>query len=168
MRLLTGLIAAALYSLGEEFWNIIASILFVFSLVLDRADGILARLKKATSNLGHKFDLVADTICNASVFLGIGISLRHSDLGEWAILMGLITGISIAIVLIVVTLHETKHGIRSAEITGRAGFDPDDAMLFVPLATISGFEKQLIIAAAIGATLCAIFFFWKYKKAISE
>ena len=39
LRLLTGLSAAGLYAIGEAPWLIVASGLFVLSLILDRADG---------------------------------------------------------------------------------------------------------------------------------
>jgi hypothetical protein len=58
---------------------------------------------------------------------------------------------------------EAQKGSRSAEIKSSAGFDPDDAMLIVPIAMVLGFENELIIAAAIGAPIFVILFFLKFR-----
>jgi hypothetical protein len=58
---------------------------------------------------------------------------------------------------------EDHRGKRVAELKGYAGFDPDDAMLLIPLAMIFDFSSELIILAALGAPLFAIFFFFKFK-----
>ena len=73
LRLLFGLGAAGMYSIGLEFWTYFASIVFVISMLLDRADGILARLCGKTSPWGHTFDLISDSISNSLAFVGIGI-----------------------------------------------------------------------------------------------
>ena len=164
LRLLFGLGAAGMYSIGLEFWTYFASIVFVISILLDRADGILARLCGKTSPWGHTFDLISDSISNSLAFVGIGIGLRESDLGLLALPLGIIAGISISAVLWLVMRVENEKGSGAAELRGLAGFDPDDAMLFVPLAMLLGWGTYLIFAAAIGAPLFALFYFWKFRK----
>ena len=159
---MTGIIAACLYSIGQESWTYLASAVLAVSILLDRADGVFARLSGKISSWGHKYDLFADTICNSLAFAGIGIGLRDSELGLWSVFLGIIAGLSISTVLYAVTLIEKKKGRRAAELGDFLGFDVDDAMFCVPLATALGWEYHLIVAAAVGATLFAIFFCWKF------
>jgi archaetidylinositol phosphate synthase len=162
--LATGIAAAACFAVGENLYAMIGSGVFVLSMLLDRADGVLARLSGKTSPGGHKFDLIADTLSNALAFVGIGIGLRSSQLGELAIPLGTIAGIAIAAVFWLVMRAEEQAGSRAAELKGSAGFDPDDAMLAVPVAVLLGWGTELIVAAAFGASLFAIFFFFKFRR----
>jgi len=163
LRLISGLSAAVFFSIGEESYTIIGSVIFILSLLLDRADGILARLTRKVSKFGHKYDLIADAISNAITFIGIGVGLRNGQLDDLAIILGFIAGISVTTVLLLVIKIEAQKGSRSAEIKSSAGFDPDDAMLIVPIAMVLGFENELIIAAAIGAPIFVILFFLKFR-----
>ena len=163
LRLISGLGAALLFSIGQEGYTIVGSGIFILSLLLDRADGILARLTGKTSKFGHKYDLIADTISNAMSFVGIGAGLRHGQLDDLAIILGFVAGLSVATVFFLVIRIEALQGDRSAEIKSTAGFDPDDGMLIVPVALLFGFGNELIISAAIGAPIFGIFFFMKFR-----
>ncbi len=156
LRLLAGLGAAAAFAVPEGSWKDIGAGLFVVSMVLDRADGELARLSGKTSAWGHKYDLVSDALCNGLAFLGLGIGLMQSDLGAWAALLGALAGSAIAAVLWLVIWAEQLAGERAAELGSFAGFDPDDTMLAVPIGVWLGFEYGLLIAASIGAPLFAL------------
>ncbi len=164
LRLMGGIGAAACFSVGQEFWAIAGSVLFVLSLCLDRADGILARLTGKTTPWGHTYDLIADSASNSLAFVGIGIGLRGGELGLWSIPLGLVAGLAISAVLWLVMRAEDQAGDRAAELESTAGFDPDDAMLAVPAAVLLGWAQPLIIAAAIGATFFALFFFWRFRR----
>jgi len=157
-----------MFGVGQETWTIAGSCLFILSMLLDRADGILARLSGKTSPWGHKYDLISDSLCNALAFVGIGIGLRESDLGVWSIGLGIIAGLSVSAILWMVMKAEDQEGSRAAELEGAAGFDPDDAMLFVPVAMLLGWGVYLISAAAIGAACFAIFFLWKFRRFLTE
>ena len=163
LRLISGLGAALLFSIGQESYTIVGSGIFILSLLLDRADGILARLTRKTSKFGHKYDLIADTISNAMSFVGIAAGLRHGQLDDLAIILGFVAGLSVATVFFLVIRIEALQGDRSAEIKSTAGFDPDDGMLIVPVALLLGFGNELIISAAIGAPIFGIFFFMKFR-----
>ena len=164
LRLIAGVGAAAMFAIGENDWVIAASVLFTVSILLDRADGVLARLNGKTSIWGHRYDLISDSLCNALAFVGIGIGLKESALGTWSILLGIIAGAAVSAVLWLVMRAEERDGRRAAELGGRAGFDPDDALLLVPVAMLLGWGMCLITAAAIGASIFAVFFFWKFRS----
>ena len=151
LRLLTGLGAAAAYALGESLWTFLGGFLFLLSMALDRADGELARITGVTTEWGHRFDLICDAIVNAGLFIGIGIGLRASALGLWSIPLGLLAGLSVVAILWFVIQMEIRKGKSGPAFEGAAGFDPDDAMLAVPIAMWLGWEEFLLVAAAIGA-----------------
>ncbi len=133
-------------------------------MILDRADGELARLSGKTSAWGHKYDLVSDSICNALAFIGLGVGLRDSAFGAWSVLMGIAAGLAISLILWLVLQLEDSYGERAGELPGAAGFDADDAMLLVPLAVWSGLAQGLLTAAAVGAPVFAFFLFQGFRR----
>jgi hypothetical protein len=54
---------------------------------------------------------------------------------------------------------ENLSGERAGEIGSFSGFDPDDAMLLVPIAIWLGWAEQVLLAASIGAPFFAALFF---------
>ncbi len=163
LRLAGGLAAAAAYAVGTTGWDYAGSALFVVALLLDRADGELARLGGKTSSWGHTYDLIADGVSNAAAFVGIGIGLRDSVLGWWALPTGAAAGGSIAFILWMTIQIEAREGARAAELGGAAGFDPDDAVLMVPLAMALGGGVPLLMVSVIGAPAFAIYFYWRFR-----
>jgi phosphatidylglycerophosphate synthase len=155
-RLATGIAAAGALAVGREPWPLIGAAVFVVSMLLDRADGTLARMKGIQSEFGHRFDLLADSACNALVFVGLGVGLRGSWLGAWAIPMGAIAGLAIVSILAQVMRAERLAGPRAGELGGRAGFDPDDGILAVPLLIALGASEPLLVAAAVVAPAFAV------------
>lgn len=167
VRLLAGIAAAAAMAAGTDFWRNIGGALFLVSLVLDRADGELARLSGKTSPFGHTYDLLADGAANAMLFVGLGIGLRDGLLGLWAVPLGAVAGLAVAAILWLVMRAERQQGARAAELTTNVGIDPDDGMLAIPVGVWLGLAQPLLIAAAIGAPAFAIFFFWKFRRHIA-
>ncbi len=163
VRLVTGLAAAGAFAHGGEAWRHWGAGIFLLSMFLDRADGELARLSGKSSARGHFFDLISDALSNALAFAGLGIGLRDSMFGTWAPLMGLVAGAAIAAILLLVVRLEDLHGARAGELRGAAGFDPDDAMLVVPLAVWLGGADWLLLAAAVGAPGFALFMALKFR-----
>ena len=163
VRLVTGMAAAGIFAIGGSPWQNFAAILFVFSTLLDRADGELARMTGQRSPRGHTYDIVSDATANALLFIGIGIGLRDSMLGYWSIAMGIVAGIAVATTLLIVMRVENLEGSRAAELSGFAGFDPDDAILLGPLAMLVGLEVPMLIAATLIAPIFAACFTWNLR-----
>lgn len=167
-RLVTGLAAAGAFALdpgfqgqAPEFWNQVGAGLFLLSLLLDRADGELARQSGKTSDWGHRYDLITDTTCNALVFVGIGIGLRGGVLGGWAVAMGLAAGIGVAAILwLVMSAGPEPAGAPPADNR----FDPDDGMVAVPLVMALGGALPLLVAAAVGTPAFAIHRYRLYRR----
>ena len=163
LRLVTGVTAAGLLSVDEHPWQHIAGGGFLLAMLLDRADGDLARLTGQTSDGGHAYDLVADALCNSLIFVGLGIGLRHSAYGTLAVLMGLAAGLAVTAILWLVIRIERLEGRRAAELGSVAGFDPDDTMVIIPICIWSSASEGLLLAAAVGAPVFALFFYWYFR-----
>lgn len=165
LRLATGLAAAGAFALGSAAAAYSGAALFLISMVLDRLDGALARATGQMSAWGHRYDIVADCVANAAAFVGIGIG-ASLILGPIAPVLGVAAGIGIVAILWIVVRVEANRGARAAELKGAAGFDPDDAMLVVPIAVLFGGEAVLTIAAGIGAPVFAAFMGWRFRRAV--
>ncbi|MCP5373225.1 MAG: CDP-alcohol phosphatidyltransferase family protein [Hyphomicrobiales bacterium] len=164
LRLAAGLSAAVSLAVGTAGWSMVGAGLFVLSMLLDRADGDLARLTGRTSPNGHIYDLIADATSNSLIFVGLGIGLRASQYGMWAVPMGILAGAAVGAILMMVMRIEAQEGARAAEIGGAAGFDPDDAMLLVPAAILLGWSQGLLLAAAVGAPAFALLFVFLFRR----
>src|SRR5205823_5987272 len=79
LRLTTGLAAAGIFAQGPYGWaSIFGGLIFLLSMLLDRADGELARHTNQMSVAGHRYDLASDCIVGISTFIGIGIGVAHT------------------------------------------------------------------------------------------
>lgn len=163
LRLATGVVATGLVAIGSSPWMWVGCALFVLSVLLDRADGELARLTGRYSDFGHKLDLISDTLVNALIFLGAGLAARDGLLGFWAVPMGALAGAAVAAILVIVMRMEDLKGARAGELRGPAGFDPDDAILVVPLMIALGWTEPLVVVAALGAPAFALYVAWRFR-----
>jgi len=164
LRLIFGLSASAACMAGGEAWTRIAGVLFLTSMLLDRADGTLARLSGRQSRFGHRYDLVCDAVSNALIFIGLGIGLRDSSLGGWSVLLGGLAGLAVGVILLMVVLAECQEGERAAELPNLSGFDADDGMIVVPIAMLLGWALPLLYLASSITPLFALFFAWRYRR----
>lgn len=88
----TGLLSAYLIIFDTTISRVSASIILFLSLVLDSADGQLARLRKQTSNLGDWFDKVTDRLKESLIIIAITYTAfnRLLEYKVWYIGMGVI------------------------------------------------------------------------------
>ncbi len=163
-RLLTGIAAAVVIGAGSPLWQNLGAAVFVLSVVLDRADGDLARLTGRTSASGHRYDMIADAVSNALVLIGLGLGLRDGGFGLLSVPMGLVAGVSVATILWLVMRIEELDGARAAELPSVAGFDVDDAVLLIPVFIWLGQAEGMLVAAVFIAPLVAALFFAMYRK----
>src|SRR5436190_1094879 len=71
LRVITGGIACVCFASGPRALQIAGGVVWMFSALLDRADGELARLSNRTSPSGHRFDMRADTGVSSAMFLAV-------------------------------------------------------------------------------------------------
>jgi phosphatidylglycerophosphate synthase len=164
LRLATGLGAAAAYADGRPVWLTVGGFLFIISMLLDRADGILARLSGKMSKFGHYYDLISDSFCNALIFTGLGIGLHEGPIGWWSAGLGLIAGISVVFILGVVMWAEAQKGQRAAELRSVAGFDAEDSMVLIPVIVWFGGALPLLYVAATVTPIFALYFAWLHRR----
>lgn len=155
-RLATGIIAAALIAAGTMPWTLAGCALFLLSMLLDRADGELARLTGKTSHFGHRFDLWTDAVCDTLIVLSLGLAQRDGYFGPWALLMGSIAAVSVAAIFTRVLAVDKALGEGSVMFEATAGFDPDDAIGLVPLSVVLGIGDWTLAAASLAAPLAAV------------
>ena len=167
LRLLSGLAASICLATGQPAWINTGCGLFIISMLLDRADGELARLSGKTSAFGHRFDLWTDALCDSLILLGLGIGMRDGSFGTWAVAMGSIAAASSGIIFYQVLALDKRLGAGSVMFQAVAGFDPDDAIIIVPLAAAFGFGDWILAAAAV-ATPLAVVLVLKHLARISK
>lgn len=153
LRLLSGLLACACFAVGSGsamWWGGAA---WLASAFLDRMDGELARMGDLMSPGGHLYDYYVDNAVNVLFFVSIGIGLRHSWLGRWAVPLGLLSGAGLLLCNIFSERLERRSPPDTRAYAGKWGFDPDDALyLMGPLAWL-GWFAPILVGAAIGTTL---------------
>jgi archaetidylinositol phosphate synthase len=156
LRLLTGVAACLAFIPGTHAGNWWGGALWLVSAFLDRADGELARIGNMMSPAGHRYDYHADVTVNVLFFVAIGVGLRNSWLGSWAIPLGFLSGGSMLLVSLFSEWLEQRSPPGKKAYSGRWGFDPDDALyLLGPLAWL-GWLSGVLIGAAVGTTVMMI------------
>jgi phosphatidylglycerophosphate synthase len=156
VRLLTGLAAATCLAVGNSLYSNLGAGLFFLSNFLDHTDGELARLSGKTSQWGHTYDLISDALIHVLVFVGIGYGLRNSELGIWAIAMGILVGLSIAYIFQVRNNLEEQFGKEITRQPRLTGFEIEDILYLFPVVTLVNGLVPFLIAAAIGSPLFSL------------
>ncbi|MEA2781912.1 MAG: hypothetical protein QOK29_3456 [Rhodospirillaceae bacterium] len=166
LRLVTGVLACAALAPGEAYWNWWGGSLWLVSAFLDRADGELARIGGMSTPGGHIYDFIVDNVVNAGFFVAIGIGLRHSVLGHYAIGLGLLSGASLYICGYWSEALERRQGPGTKAYSGAFGFDPDDLLyLLAPFAWL-GWLLPVLVGASIGATTMMLLTGWRLRRCI--
>lgn len=167
MRLATAVASSLMLAIGDRYWSNAAGLVFLISFFLDRADGELARQSGKSTPWGHRFDLISDNLANILIFVGMGIGMRGSALGPRAIVLGLAAGFAIIGIFWLVNRIERFKGAGAAAFPTTAGFDPDDAMLVVPVALWLNAEQGILIAAAVGAPAFFLWTWWRFRRSFA-
>jgi len=154
LRLVTGLAAALGFAVGGR-WAMFGGAVFVLSMLLDRADGELARQTNQMSEAGYRYDLFSDCAASMAAFLGVGVGLAPG-MGPLGPLLGALAGVGIAVLFW--QLNVAKIGeLRGFEFWGgRITVDPDDAMIFVPILIWCGADRPMLLAAAVATPGAAL------------
>ncbi|MEH1836590.1 MAG: CDP-alcohol phosphatidyltransferase family protein [Nostoc sp.] len=162
VRLVTGLAAAVAIAVGDAIWANIGAGLFALSNFLDHTDGELARLSGKSSKWGHQYDLASDAIIHILLFVCIGYGLREGKFGWWALLMGILSGVSVACIFHLRNQMEQRLGKDASRQPNFAGFDIEDVLYLFPIVTLLDGLEPLLMAATIGAPTFAIWVIWQF------
>ncbi|MCR0984825.1 CDP-alcohol phosphatidyltransferase family protein [Roseomonas populi] len=155
MRLFSGIAAAVALGLDAGTWQAIGAGIFLFSMLLDRADGELARSTGQTSPAGHRYDLLSDCLSNVIAFIGIGVGQMEA-IGNTGPVLGTVAGIAIGAIFW--QLHILRIGtLRGWEPVPGIVIDPDDMLALVPVFIWVGVAVPMLWAAAIITPLAALY-----------
>lgn len=163
VRLVTGLAAAVAIAVGDAIWANIGAGLFALSNFLDHTDGELARLSGKSSKWGHQYDLASDAIIHILLFVCIGYALREGRFGWWALLMGIVSGVSVACIFHLRNQMEQRLGKDATRQPNFAGFDIEDVLYLFPIVTLLDGLEPLLMAATIGAPTFALWVIWQFR-----
>jgi len=168
LRLVTGALSCAALMVGDTYWNWWGGSLWLVSAFLDRADGELARIGNMSTPGGHIYDYIVDNAVNALFFVAIGVGLRQSALGYYAIALGLLSGFSIYMSGYLSEALERRQGTGAKAYSGAFGFDFDDLLYVLgPMAWL-GWLLPILVGASVGATMMMLLTAWRLRRLISN
>ncbi len=171
LRLLFGVFACLALAQGSYVWINVGAFCFAFSNFLDHTDGELARLSGKMSKFGHYLDLVSDAIVNILLFVGIGIGMMNSYLGDYALPMGVLAGIAVAAIFHMRLIIEEQVGKTDARQPNAGGLEAEDVLYLLPVVTLFNQAVPFLILASIGAPLFGLWVLKEYlalEKKASE
>jgi phosphatidylglycerophosphate synthase len=169
LRLAVGLAAAAAFIPGSFGWSNIAALLLILSNFLDHTDGELARLSGKTSRAGHLYDLASDAAVTVLLFvaIGVGIAARPgTGLAVPPAILGLVAGSAVALIFYLRMRIEALLGKAATRQASLGGFETEDVLYLLPLATLSDALVPLLLAASICTPLFAIWVVFDYQKVL--
>jgi archaetidylinositol phosphate synthase len=167
VRLAFGIAAAGALMRGSYGWMNLGALLMVVSNFLDHTDGELARMSGRSSRLGHWYDLASDAAVTVLLFTGLGLGVgTHAPrvLQLPAVSLGLIAGLAVTAIFYLRMRIEAVGGKDASKQAELAGFEAEDVLYLLPLITLCNGTKPLLIAAAVGAPLFAVWVLFDYRR----
>jgi archaetidylinositol phosphate synthase len=171
VRLLVGLAAACAFVPGTYAWSNVAAVLLVLSNFLDHTDGELARMSGKTSRVGHIYDLASDAAVTILIFIAIGMGVSaHSKvvMPLSPVLLGTAAGCAIALIFYLRMLIEERLGKSATLQASLGGFETEDVLYLLPLATLCDGTTLLLVAASVCAPLYAMWVVVEYRRAMQR
>ena len=154
ISLILGIASAAFFSHGAHTYTIIAGLFYFISTVFDQCDGEVARHKQMTSDFGKTFDIIVDSIVNATITIGITIAIYKTNGSGLSILAGLLamTGIVISLLLTTYFSHENNNNTGTKEMLDR--LNNKDFFYIIMLASVI-FNQMIwfLLIMAIGTNI---------------
>jgi phosphatidylglycerophosphate synthase len=171
LRLGVGLAAAAFFLPGTYGWSNIGALLLILSNFLDHTDGELARISGKTSRMGHLYDLASDALITVLLFIAIGVGVGASGWAKTGLMpdvappiLGALAGCAIALIFFLRMRIEEMAGKMATKQAAVAGFETEDVLYLLPLATLLNGMGPLLVAASIGTPLFAIWVVINYRR----
>jgi archaetidylinositol phosphate synthase len=168
LRLIIGLVGAVYLARGGFASMNIGALLIVLSNFVDHTDGELARISGKTSRFGHFYDLACDALITVLLFtcMGIGIATSEATMIVSPIVLGLVSGVAVAVIFFFRMRIEEMAGKTVTTQSFAAGFETEDVLYLLPLVTLFGVVAPFLIAAALGASLFAIWVLVDYARVV--
>jgi phosphatidylglycerophosphate synthase len=162
LRLIVGIAACGLLSLGSPAGTAWSGVLWIVTCVLDRADGELARIANLRSERGKILDYYSDMILDSGWFLGAGIGLRHGHLGQMALALGVLTCACLIASIVFAEMFEklSPPGVKAWH--GVRRFHPDDGLFLLAPLSWFGWVQWVLIGASLCTPVIAVLMFVRY------
>lgn len=162
--LTSGLLATFLFSTGERVYGNIAGGLFILAMFMDHLDGEYARLTARTTRLGYYFDRISSATVYTSVFIGIGIGQQMTFAGVPAFVVGLVAGISIALIFLIRNQAEYRGGGIVETQGNDKWFETEDCMYLLAVIAWVGQLDVILLLAAAGAPLYLLWTIFSIRR----
>jgi archaetidylinositol phosphate synthase len=169
IRLGVGLAAAVAFLPGTYGWSNLAALLLILSNFLDHTDGELARISGKISRIGHIYDLASDALVTIALFIaiGIGVSDKPENMSPFSpAALGIVAGCAIALIFFLRMRIEDMIGKLANSQASIGGFETEDVLYLLPLATLSNAVNPVLLAAAICAPLFALWVVIDYLQVL--
>ncbi len=152
--LLVGLVAAWCFWIGTAVAALAGLLVYVAAVVLDHADGEVARLTLAESRLGEWLDIVVDTVVHAAMVVAMGLTAERIAGG--GALLGLVGAIGIIASAAVAKLWPATGATTSVATTlenlgSRDGFYAMLLLFIAARAAAPSALPSLMIIVALGS-----------------
>lgn len=164
--LAVGLASAWFYAQGGAAANV-GGLLFLLAGIVDHADGELARLSGKTSEFGHTYDRIVDLVVKTCLFVGMGVGLRSGPLGERAVPMGLVAGLSLVAIFTIRGAMARTRGKDAYRQPSFAGFELEDILYVIAPVTWLGGLSTFFSLAVVGIPAFAVlsaFVWWRSRS----
>jgi phosphatidylglycerophosphate synthase len=169
VRLVVGLAAAAAFLPGTYGWSNLAALLLILSNFLDHTDGELARMSGKSSRIGHIYDLTSDAAVTIALFIaiGVGMSDKPGNVSQFSpVTLGVIAGCAVALIFYLRMRIEDMIGKLANSQASLGGFETEDVLYLLPLATLSNAVMPTLLAAALCAPLFALWVMIDYLRVL--
>ncbi len=110
ISLVLGLLSGLFFAVGEFTYGIFGGVLYFLSVIFDQCDGEIARLKYRESESGRVLDIIADTVVNAAIVVGITSGIYKNSGSGFIIILGILAMVGISVSLLLTTFFEKKEG----------------------------------------------------------
>jgi archaetidylinositol phosphate synthase len=167
VRLFVGLAAGAAFMPGSYAWSNLAALLLIVSNFLDHTDGELARLSGKSSRIGHLYDLASDAVVTICLFVAIGIGVGANPKTDFEVppmLLGAVAGVAVSLIFFLRMRIEDALGKSATRQASFGGFETEDVLYLMPLATLSNALAPLLVVASMVAPLFAAWVAIDYRR----
>ncbi|MFM0340863.1 CDP-alcohol phosphatidyltransferase family protein [Paraburkholderia fungorum] len=173
LRLLIGLAGALCLAHGGFEWANAGAFLIVLSNFVDHTDGELARIGGKSSRIGHFYDLACDALVTIMLFVGMGIGVGTTHVGEFKVAsgwLGAAAGIAVALIFFLRMRIEEMAGKAGTRQASVGGFETEDVLYLLPIVTLTSVVTPFVVAASIGAPLFAawvVIDYWRVSRRVA-
>jgi phosphatidylglycerophosphate synthase len=164
-----GLVSACMFASASYWIRLLASLLFLFSIVVDGVDGELARLTMTESKFGGLLDTITDNVVHVAMFAGIlwGCYRVSGSIAYIYLIPILLGGFGLCAIATYRAMHvDGKEAERWLSMVDRVS-GRDFAYLLVVLAAIDRLSFFAWGAAA-GTYVFALILFWMTHKRLKR